>query len=159
MFFPEQAGLLWQMGDAAWKDAGEIRPFDELRLLTDAAERYTLLGYNEKSEPVALIQLEDVGWISLAYVLPTQRQKGLGAQLIGQAVQRTLALGGEQLRIALREGNPACSLFAENGFIPVGMTPDGRVILEKGLCCDPEFLKVMQINIISYCFPRFPAAN
>lgn len=141
LYLPEQVDLLRQMADAAWKDAGETRPFDESRLLTDAAERYTLLGYNEKNEPVALVQLQDVGWISLAYVLSTQRQQGLGAQLIGQAVQRTLTLGGGQLRIALRKGNTACSLFAENGFVPVGVTSDGRIVLEKDLCCDSKYLE------------------
>lgn len=136
---PEQAELLRQMGAAAWADAGETRPFDETRLLTDAADRYMILGYANSDTPAALLQMADVGWISLLYVLPEERRQGLGVQLIGQAVHRTLTLGGTSLRIALRKNNPARSLLAENAFVPAGETCDGRVILEKKLCCAPEY--------------------
>jgi len=135
---PEQKDVLLEMSAAAWKEADDIGPAGT-DLLKDAAERYTLFGFNEKAEPSALLQMGDLGWIRVLYVLPEERQQGLGVQLIGQAVQRTLEQGGLTLRILMRRENPAWALFAENSFIPTVEIPDGRIILEKDLSCDVDF--------------------
>lgn len=134
---PQQKELLRSMALAACEEAGQPCGED---FLQDG--RYTLLGFNGREDPSALLQMDAVGSISLLYVLPQERQQGLGVQLIGQAVQRILSQGGQTLRLALRRENPAWALLEENSFIPVGELPDGRVVLEKDLRCDsfPEIL-------------------
>lgn len=126
---PKQVELLRQMTDAAQKEAG-----------TEGAQAvYTLFGFNGKETPSALLCMNGVGQIGLLYVLPEERQQGLGVQLIGQAAQWTLDKGGQTLRIPLREESPARALFEENEFVPADRTPDGRMILEKDLRCVSYF--------------------
>jgi len=135
---PEQKETLLKMSAAAWNEADGSRPAG-IDLLKDAAERYTLFGFNERREPSALLQMGAPGWIRLLYVRPEERQQGLGVQLIGQAVQKTLEQGGRKIRILLRQENSAYALFAENDFIPVVRCVDGNIILEKDLSLDTDF--------------------
>ena len=129
---PEEAALLTAMVSGAW--AGD-RAFDESRLLADAAERHTLLGFL-KEEPVGLVQLgPERGWISLACVAPAFRRRGYGVQLIGQAVQETRAKGGARLYIAEAAAGAAEDFFRDHGFAPAG-----PAVLEKDIGYRPEFL-------------------
>ena len=91
-----------------------------------------------------MLQMDDNGRINVLYVEPEDRWQGLGVQLIGQAVQRALALGKHTLQIRLRRENDAWKLFPENGFIPVEEMTEGQAILEKELNCDDDFEKKLR---------------
>ena len=133
--FPEEEDLLRNMCVAAQKEARE-----EISCGSHS-NAYTLFGFNGKVEPSALLQMDDNGRINVLYVEPEDRWQGLGVQLIGQAVQRALALEKHTLQIRLRRENDAWKLFAENGFIPVEEITEGPAILEKELNCDDDFEK------------------
>jgi len=114
-------------------------PFDRQRLLSDTADRQTLVAYR-REEPVGVIQTgPEPGWISLICIRKDMRKRGYGVQLIGQAVYRTRELGGTSLRVALRTEDPAQDFFREYGFEPSEET-DGAVILKKDIRFNPEFL-------------------
>ena len=136
--FPEEEDLLRNMCAAAQKEAGE-----EISCGSHSST-YTLFGFNGKVEPSALLQMDDNGRINVLYVEPEDRWQGLGVQLIGQAVQRALALGKHTLQIRLRRENDAWKLFPENGFIPVEEMTEGQAILEKELNCDDDFEKKLR---------------
>ena len=132
---PEQAELYGEMAAAARAEAGET-PLSEDKLMQEG--RFRLFGFNGRESPSALLEMEDTGRITLLYVRPGEREQGLGVQLIGQAVQQTMAQGGKTLHITLRRDNPARALLEENSFAPVQELPDGRVVLEKDLDCSAE---------------------
>lgn len=136
----EQAELFTELAAEAWPDAGAARAFDRERLLADAAERPTLVGYLN-GEPVGLIQLgPETGWISLACIRADCRKRGFGVQLIGQAVQHARSRGGRTLSAALAAGCAAEQFFLDCGFAPAGTAEDGRRIFVKDIGFDPEFL-------------------
>ena len=136
----EQADWFSQLVSAAWRDAGDARPFDREKLLAEAAGRTTLAGYLD-DEPVGLVQMgPEPGWISLACIREDCRKRGFGVQLIGQAVLLARAQGGERLSVALEPTCAASAFFADYGFLPVGTAADGRLILEKSIAFDPEIL-------------------
>lgn len=137
---PEQEVFLTDCVSEAWMEAMGERPFQQERLLADAAERNTLVGYLAE-QPVALLQLgPELGQMALTCVRPEFRNRGFGVQLIGQAVQQTRNHGGERLRIALKADSAARAFFAGHGFAAVERTGDGRELLEKDIRYDPEFL-------------------
>lgn len=136
----EQADFFTELAAAAWADAGEVRAFERKRLLADAAERSTLVGYLN-GEPVGLVQLgPETGWISLACIRADCRKRGFGVQLIGQAVQHARSRGGKTLSVALAAGCAAERFFLDYGFVPAGMAEAGRSVLVKDIGFDPEIL-------------------
>ena len=95
-----------------------------------------LAGYLEE-EPAGLLQVDPgTGWISLLHIRPDQRRRGLGTQLLGQAVQRVRAAGGGTLRGALSESPEARGFCEACGFRPAA---DGSAV-EKDIAFHPEFL-------------------
>ena len=137
---PEERTFLEDLVSAAWAEAGMGAPFERERLLADTRERTTLVGFLGET-PVGAVQLgPERGWISLACIKAEFRRRGLGVQLIGQAVQRARELGGQRLRIALPAESAARRFFSGHGFAPAGMGPGDRVILEKDISYRPEFL-------------------
>ena len=76
------------------------------------------------------------GWISLLCIRPDRRRQGLGVQLLGQAVQRVRAAGGQVLRAAVPADPGTEAFFDACGFRPA---PDGGE-LEKSIAFRPEFL-------------------
>lgn len=136
----EQGELFTSLAESIWQDAGEPRNFERSVLLSGIEGRQTLIGYL-REEPVGLVQMgPEPGWISLACIRADQRKRGFGVQLIGQAVQLTRGQGGNRLSVALRPGNGTMDFFGDYGFHSVGVTEDGRKILEKDISFDPEFL-------------------
>lgn len=137
---PEQAELLTDCVRAGWAAAGETREFSADILLQEAARRPTLGAYME-GEPAGVLQLnpekeaaEKAGWISLYCMAERCRSRGLGVQLLGQAVLRYRALGREKLRLSLRQGNDsALRFFSQYGFFPADAAAE-RLILEKDIC-------------------------
>lgn len=138
----EHRGFLTSCVHTYWTDRGHA--LTDQHLLEDAAQRPTLIGFLE-DEPVGVIQFNpdkeaDCGWISLCCVQEPYRNRGYGAQLLGQAVNYYRELGVDCLRIALSAGDPAKNTFREQGFTPVGMTKSGRRIWEKSIAMVPEYL-------------------
>ncbi len=137
---PEQAGLFAELVEAVWQESENREPFDPKRLLTDGAERTTLIGYREE-EPVGVVQLgQEPGCIALACIRADQRKRGYGVQLIGQAVMHHRPRGAEFLRVTLAAESPARAFFEDNGFRPAGERPGGCILLEKDIRFDPRFL-------------------
>lgn len=134
---PEQADVFSSLVKSCWHDPV---PFQQERLLADAAHRDTLLGYLAEG-PVGLIQTgPEPGWISLACIRPDCRERSFGIQLIGQAVQHTRSQGGQTLSVALRPDSASWHFFIDCGFIPSQKMEDGRTILQMDIHFDPEYL-------------------
>lgn len=117
----------------------EGRPFDRETLMREAAGRPTLVAYLGDT-PAGVLQLnpgkeerEKKGWLALYCMAPALRARGLGIQLLGQAVLRYRALNRDALRLALPIGDNAIRFFEQYGFRSVGQTGDGRNILEKDI--------------------------
>ncbi len=76
-----------------------------------------------------------LGWIPLLYIAPEYRGRGLGVQLLGQAVSVYRSMGRQFLRLCCPpEGGRAEKFFRSHGFYPVDESPDGAGrldILEK----------------------------
>lgn len=137
--FPEQEELLAGWVETCWTSIEEGRRFDRKTLLREAAGRPTLVAYLGDT-PAGVVQLnpqkeeqEKKGWLALYCMAPALRARGLGIQLLGQAVLRYRALNREALRLALPIGSDALRFFQQYGFRPVGQTEDGRNILEKDI--------------------------
>lgn len=136
----EQADWFAETVSAAWRETGNSRTFDREKLMADAAERTTLVGYLDEN-PVGLVQVgPEPGWISLACIREGCRKRGFGVQLIGQAVLLARSSGGEKLSVALGRDSAARVFFSDYGFQSAGTVEDGRVILVKNIAFDPEFL-------------------
>lgn len=127
--FPPDAPLFAELGAEAVSVLK--RKFDYARLLSDAEKRVTLGAYlGDKA--AGIVQLgPETGWISMLYLREAYRRRGMGIQLIGQAVMRTRAAGGTHIRIAA----PliTTTFFAVYGFQPVDRADDKRIIFEKDI--------------------------
>lgn len=97
--------------------------------------------------PAGLLQLDvgraktgGVGHIPFLYLLPPFRGKGLGIQLVGQAVSVFRPLGVERLRLQCAQDNQVAGRFYRKyGFVKTGETAGSRVpldILEKNIGFD-----------------------
>lgn len=60
----------------------------------------------------------------LLAVGPQFRRRGIGQKLIDQFRQKARKRGALRLFLEMRRGNPAESLYLNNGFVPVGMRPN-----------------------------------
>ena len=82
-------------------------------------------------------EAEGCGWISLCYVVESERRHLLGVQLIGHAVSVFRRMGRRRLRLSVYEGNAgAIAFYREADFAVAGETPGvcGRLlIMEKDL--------------------------
>ena len=79
----------------------------------------------------------ETGRIYLAYIRPEFRRRGLGIQLLGQAVLHTRAQGGEELSAALFPGSPGEAYLRDCGFAPQGAA-EGRTLWRKRIGFDPS---------------------
>lgn len=95
-------------------------------------------------EPIGVLQMsierrrgEKMGHISFCYLKPEYRYKGMGAQLVGQAVSLTRARGLKKLQLLVsRYNTPALRLYERCGFVPVGErlgSHDMLIVMEKTL--------------------------
>lgn len=113
---------------AAWAEIGKPLPGASLTL-------EGVLG----EEPVGLLRLDpETGRILLAYIRRSHRRRGLGVQLMGQAVQRTRERGGETLSAALGPGEAGEAYLQDCGFAPQGEAPEGGTLWEKRIGFDPS---------------------
>lgn len=78
---------------------------------------------------------DNAGYIPFCYMMPDLRAKGLGIQLIGQAVSVFRPMGRDKLRLRCAPYNaPAQRFYAKHGFRKIGEETGSRVpldILEK----------------------------
>lgn len=76
-------------------------------------------------------QEEKVGYIRFLSILPEDRGKGLGVQLIGQCVAEYRGAGRDRLRLHCPADNEgARRFFQKYGFVKIGEAPEGD-LLEK----------------------------
>lgn len=139
---PQDADFLLDCVRESWAEQGYA--FSSKRLLQNAEQRPTFLGFlGEK--PISIVQFHpekepNYGWISLYCVKKAYRNRGYGAQLLGQSVNYYRRSGIDFLRIALSKGDPAKNTFRKLGFTPMSMTQSGRRIWEKSIAMVPEYL-------------------
>lgn len=114
----------------AWRAAhGSLRGFRPEPYLKSAAEHArtdprALLRFYCEEKPMGLLEMDPgrgqsagYGWVSLLYLKPEYRNRGLGIQLLGRAVLRSKALGRTALRLHVAEDNaPALAFYRKWGF-------------------------------------------
>ena len=132
----------------AWRTVhGEGPAFDGEGFLSDALRHagsspWGVTCAMKGDQPAGIVQLDperyadlNAGYIPFCYVMPELRGKGLGVQLIGQAVSFFRPLGRDKLRLRCASYNaPAQHFYARHGFVKVGEEQGSRVpldILEK----------------------------
>lgn len=114
---------------AAWAEAGETGPAPAAPLTLEG-----MLG----EEPAGLLRMDpETGRVLLAYIRPSCRRRGLGVQLLGQAVLYTRERGGEALTAALASGHPGEAYLWACGFAPEGEA-EGRTLWRKFIGFDPS---------------------
>ena len=96
---------------------------------------FSLLGFNG-AEPAGILQMDNAGHIHALYVVPKLRRQGLGAQLIGQAMQRAARQGAQALSLRFSGGLAALGFFEGLGFSALS-GEDGCIELKRVLHSDP----------------------
>lgn len=113
----------------AWAELGEEGPVPGAPL--------TLEGMLNE-EPVGLLHMDpETGRICLAYIRPDCRRRGLGVQLMGQAVVHTRERGGEALSAVLSAAGAGREYLLDCGFAPEG-EENGRTLWRKFIGFDPS---------------------
>lgn len=122
---------------------GSMLHFDGEGFLRDAKDQaqydprsvmQVMLG----SDPAGVLQLnlrrdadKGVGTIPFFYLLPNTRRRGLGVQLLGQAISVYRPLGRKYLRLRCAPDNDVAQRFYKrNGFRKIGEDPGSRVPLD-----------------------------
>ncbi len=125
-------------GDGFLRDAKDQAKYDPRSVMQ------VMLG----SEPAGVLQLnlrrdadKGVGSIPFFYLLPETRKRGLGVQLLGQAVSVYRPLGRKYLRLRCAPDNYVAQRFYQrHGFKKIGEDPGSRVpldIMEKYIGYEP----------------------
>lgn len=148
------ADFYYNAREEAWLSIhGSMLHFDGEGFLRDARDQ---ARYDERSvmqvmlddKPAGLLQLnmkrdadKGVGSIPFFYMLPEHRKKGLGIQLLGQAVSTYRPLGRKYLRLRCAPDNYIAQRFYKRyGFKKIGEDPGSRVpldIMEKYIGYEP----------------------
>jgi probable phosphoglycerate mutase len=144
MDLPEESQLYCNCRHDAWLNIHKTEEgYDGQRFLSEAlahsaydksAVMVAMLG----EEFVGLIQMDfekdaerHIGCIPFCYLAPDFRAKGLGVQLLGQAVSTYRKLGRTKLRLRCAPDNvPAQGFYHKYGFYKVGMAENSVVPLE-----------------------------
>ncbi len=134
----------------AWRAAhGDLRGFEAQGYYRAACEHSkadpeaVMLLY-EGEKPAGLVDLDTergahagYGWVSLLYLRPEYRGRGLGVQLLGRAVAKYRRLGRTAVRLNVAGDNaPARAFYAANEFEELSRTPGisaELLLLEKKL--------------------------
>lgn len=114
-------------GPAFWEGAERAMAQDPMALVVAMAGQ----------EPVGLLQLdpqrdreEGVGFLSLYYMTPAFRFRGLGVQLLGQAVSFYRRLGRTSLRLRCAPNGTARRFYEKQGFLKTAEGQIGPVSLD-----------------------------
>ena len=129
----------------AWRAAhGSTRGFSPESYLLAAAEHHradpgAVLRILDGDAPVGLVDMDtrrgahaDYGWLSLLYLKPAFRRRGMGIQLLGRAIMHYRGLGRRALRLTVAEDNaPALAFYRRWGFRALGSEPGrfGQILL------------------------------
>ncbi len=122
----------------AWRTIhGEMAHYDE-NAYVEAAEHQKVFCAMDGDRPAGVLQLdtafraeEKVGMIAFYYMTPEYRHKGLGVQLLGQAVSVYRPLGRDRLLLRCAPENAVAQHFYKKyGFRKVGDVPGTAVPLE-----------------------------
>lgn len=113
---------------------GFLREAKEQALWDPRSVQTVLLG----EEPVGLLQLPTlagaqagVGRVAFLWVREDHRRKGIGVQLLGQAVSTYRAMGRTSLRLQCSPQNkPAQTFYAKYGFSKLGQVPGSQCALD-----------------------------
>ncbi len=130
--------------EEAWLNIhGSMLHFDGDAFLRDAQahaayDPRSVVQVMQEEHPVGLLQLDirrdaekGVGNIPFVYMLPEYRKKGLGVQLLGQAVSVYRPLGRKYLRLRCAPDNLIAQRFYQrHGFRKIGEDPGSRVPLD-----------------------------
>lgn len=146
----------------AWRDIhGPNIPFEGVGFLADARRCWdqdrekALMAAMLGGELAGLLQLdlerwaeEGAGYVPFVYMAPAYRKRGLGVQLIGQAVSTYRALGRDRLRLRCAPENGVAQRFYKKyGFTRIGaVTGFGGVpldLLEKYIGFEPRYSEVL----------------
>lgn len=138
----EEEGFYTACRHEAWIDIhGTGEPFfaskfyNVAKKASEADERMVMIAMMGE-KPVGIIQMdnhpeEDVLFVPFCYLDPETRHRGLGVQLLGQAVSTGRMLGRSKLRLRCAPTNRVAKRFYErNGFRFIGMAQDSEVTLE-----------------------------
>ena len=134
----------------AWLAAhGNLQGFDADTYFRAACEHYihdreSIMLLYEGETFAGLIDLDthrgahaDYGWITLFYLCPEYRNRGLGVQLLGRAVAKYKKLGRRSIRLHVAEDNkPALAFYRANGFEELSRVPGTQaqlLLMEKKL--------------------------
>lgn len=139
-----QAQIYFDARKDAWQSIhGSLASFDGPGFLAEArqqweADRRAVECVMLEDRVIGVLQLATlrdaeagVGYVPFVYLLPEYRGKGIGVQLIGQAVCTYRALGRERLRLRCAPDNhPAQRFYKRYGFVKIGQAPGSRVPLD-----------------------------
>lgn len=137
-----------QAREEAWLTIhGSMLHFDGEGFLQEAKDqarddKRSILQVMQGDKPAGILQLnlrrdadKGVGSIPFLYMLPDFRRRGLGVQLLGQAISVYRPLGRKYLRLRCAPDNDVAQRFYQRyGFKKIGEDPGSRVpldILEK----------------------------
>ena len=145
-----EAQIYYEARKDAWQDIhGSMADFDGPGFLAEAREQWLIDRRAVEcvmagDRVIGVLQLatdrfaaEKVGYVPLVYLQPEYRRRGIGVQLIGQAVCTYRALGRERLRLRCAPDNLLAQRFYKRyGFVRIGPAPGARVpldLLEKSI--------------------------
>lgn len=121
----------------AWHAAhGNLDGFDPETYYAAAVEHYLsdpecIYMICDGDKAVGIVELDsrrgahaNYGWVSLLYLEPEYRGRGLGIQLLGRAVMKYQAMGRKSLRLHVSDDNTAAlAFYKKHGFEKLGREP------------------------------------
>lgn len=134
-----EPGLYFQ--PASKKEDLPIDWAGDFDLTIDHPTDYPVLVAMMEEEPAGVLQLDPKleadqkrGWIRFYAMRKAFRNRGLGIQLLGQAVQYFRPLGRNTLRLTIPDQNAgAVKFFTSHGFRKTGEIQDGCPVYEKSI--------------------------
>ena len=134
----------------AWRAAhGDLEGFVAFPYLSAASEHYqadphSILALYDETNFAGLVDLDtargahaNYGWLSLLYLRPEYRGRGLGVQALGRAVSKFEEMGRTALRLHVSEDNTtALAFYRRWGFEELSRAPGARcqlLLMEKKL--------------------------
>ena len=122
---------------------GSLAGYDGAGFLSEATDQWRLdpravQAVMLEGEPIGILQLatmryaaERVGYVPFLYLMPAWQRKGVGVQLIGQAVCTYRSMGRRCLRLRCAPDNdPAQRFYKRYSFYRIGEAPGSRVPLD-----------------------------
>lgn len=134
MDFSVESDLYCEMRREAWKTVhGTLNGFDEKGFLLEAKaqsreEPHSIVVAMQEDKPAGLLQVnlhrdaeQGVGDVPFYYLTPEARHRGLGVQLLGEAISIFRPLGRDKIRLRCARNNEVAQHFYRKfGFVTVG---------------------------------------